>query len=238
MLYKFYLLEFLISNKPKDLISVYMIIFRLINVLIFLISIPFQLYIAIILLIELRKFPLFFQERGVTLNNKFKILKFRTMRFDIEDEDTKKEHSTDIFKKPSLKKYVPRFSAWLRRSGLDELPQLWNVCIKRDMNYVGPRPLTIKDLQNMKDIFPSYYEKREKLKSLPGITGLWQLFGKREIGIENLIELDELYEKNKSFRLDIKLLIETFKVMLFASNSDAIVNHAKPKKSNLTDFIK
>lgn len=215
-----------------------MILFRIIKVLIFLFSLPFQIIIALILLIELRTFPLFFQERGISLNNKFKMLKFKTMRNISQENSNNNEFSKDIFKKPTLSKHVPPFSAWLRRTGLDELPQFWNVCVKGNMCFVGPRPLTIQDLETMKENFPDFYIKREKLKSKPGITGLWQLFGKREEGIENLIELDELYENNKSFSLNIKLIIETIKVAIFASNSDAIVNHAKPKKTNLYDFVK
>jgi lipopolysaccharide/colanic/teichoic acid biosynthesis glycosyltransferase len=77
------------------------------------------------------------------------------------------------------------------------------------MSIVGPRPLDLFDLQFMKDNHPDLHKMRMELKSKPGILGLWQLYGKRELGAKNLLEWDLSYEKNKSVFLDIKILFDT-----------------------------
>ena len=94
----------------------------------------------------------------------------------------------------------------LRKTSLDELPQLFNV-LKGEMSFVGPRP-------EMPFIVDSYSEiHRERLKALPGITGLWQLSGDREKAIHENMDYDLYYLKNRSFFLDVAILLET---LLFA----------------------
>ena len=104
-----------------------------------------------------------------------------------------------VFAKVELSRYV-------RKTSLDELPQLFNV-LKGDMSFVGPRP-------EMPFIVESYSEiHRERLKALPGITGLWQLSGDREKAIHENMDYDLYYFKNRSFFLDVAILLET---LLFA----------------------
>jgi len=122
-----------------------------------------------------------------------------------------------------LKKYVNPFCTWLRKSGLDELVQLINV-LKGEMSLVGPRPLTITDLQIMKNFEPEIHRRREEIKSQPGITGYWQIFGDRNKGLQNLILLDEYYDMNKSFALDLKLFFSTIVLVMTAKHSDSIVD--------------
>ncbi len=186
---------------------------------------PFILVSALILLLELREFPFLLQERGITLEKKrIKILKLRTIPTThvIKSKRSRK----DIFIKPDLQKAIPLFARWLRKSGLDELPQLVNVLLGQ-MSFVGPRPLMLSDLMQMKKHFPNHYKERQKFTSKPGITGMWQIFGDREEGINNLIALEYIYEQSKNILLDFKLALLTIPIVLQAKNSDAILLNQK-----------
>lgn len=106
------------------------------------------------------------------------------------------------------------------------------------MSLVGSRPLLERDLLIMKKCEPDFYYKRTKIKSLPGITGYWQVYGDRSKGSQNLIELDENYEKQKSFRLDAKIILKSILIVLTASHSDSIIfsnknRHLPKNKINL-----
>ena len=164
------------------------------------------------------------QQRGLSLEGKlFRIYKLRTMR---EHGAGISLFGSGIFSKPHLAGYVPAFCGWLRRSGLDELPQLWNILIG-DMSFIGPRPLATDDLEVMKRDFPFLYRKRASLRSKVGLSGLWQLFGSREEGVENLVRLDSEYERARSFRTDMKLIVRSIPTVLFALHSDAVLKRGK-----------
>jgi lipopolysaccharide/colanic/teichoic acid biosynthesis glycosyltransferase len=187
-----------------------------------LISLPLQLLIVIVLILEIKDNPLFVQQRGISLDSKtFLIYKFRTMRSgknkSIDHNDPK-----EIFLLPNLAVELTIFTRWLRKSGLDELPQLFNV-LKGDMSLVGPRPLMIQDLEIMRKEYPVEYEMRTKIKAKPGITGIWQVIGERSLGVENLLSYDLFYDQKKSFFLDLQILLVTLPIVLLAMNSDAIV---------------
>ncbi len=186
----------------------------------FIITLPLMLVFAVILYFEFKAFPIFKQERGLTLEKyRFNILKLRTIKPTGEEI----EHTTeaDIFLKPQLKDRTSGFARWLRKSALDELPQLLNV-IKGEMSIIGPRPLMLRDLETMKKHTPELYKKRGELKYKPGISGLWQLFGNRSEGAIGLVALDSLYEKSASFSFDFKLMIYTTSIVISARNSDSI----------------
>jgi len=195
-----------------------------------IITFPFLLFFSIILLIELKSFPIYIQERGLTLDkNRFKIFKLRTIK--PREKNIVHETEQDIFLKPGLRDKVTPFSRWLRKTGLDELPQVFNVLLGQ-MCFIGPRPLMIEDLQTMKRIAPDLYERRGKFKSLPGISGLWQLFGNRSEGIIGMVALESLYDKVASPFFDLKLMTYTTTVILQAKNSDSIfhVEKANPTR--------
>ena len=190
-----------------------------------LLSLPFLIIFSIILAFELRGFPFYVQERGLTLEkHRFKIFKLRTLS--IRDENISHITEADIFFKPKLRDKVAPFSKWLRKTGLDELPQLLNVILGQ-MNLIGPRPLMIEDLETMKRISTELYDRRNKLKCPPGISGLWQLFGNRSEGMIGMIALESLYEKVASPMLDLKLILYTATVVLQAKNSDSIFHTEK-----------
>jgi len=157
----------------------------------------FPIIIIIALAIRLNsKGPVFFKHKRVGLDGKlFDMYKFRTMAIETSPYSV---NPTDL-NDPRITK-VGRF---LRRTSLDELPQLINV-LKGDMSLVGPRP-------EMPFIVEQYNEiHKERLKVLPGITGLWQLSGDRAKAIHENMDYDLYYIRNKSFFLDIAILIETF----------------------------
>lgn len=198
--------------------------------LLFIVSFPFMIVFSIILAIELKSFPIFVQKRGLTLERPlFNIYKLKT----IKPREKNISHTTvdDIFLKPGLKDNVTPFAKWLRKTGLDEIPQLVNI-IFGQMRLIGPRPLMIEDLKTMKRTSPELYERRGKLNSAPGLSGLWQLFGNRSEGLIGMIALESLYEKVATPFLDLKLIVYTSTVILQAKNSDSIfhIEKANPTK--------
>jgi hypothetical protein len=121
-----------------------------------------------------------------------------------------------------LKGEVTKFAGWLRKTGLDELPQIFNIFFGQ-MSFIGPRPLMLKDLEIMKKEYPENYKERELMNSKPGLSGMWQIFGNRDHGVENLIGMDYLYDKYKNISLDFKLIISTIPIVLLSNISDAIL---------------
>ncbi len=189
---------------------------------ILILTLPFSLSILFIVFVITKQAPVIIQERGLTLEERrIKFFKIRTIRrsglfSQLEDK------SGTIFNKSEYAGFVPAFCKLLRKSGLDELPQFINVLLG-DMSIVGPRPLTITDLSLMKEKEPEFYERRSRLISKPGITGCWQIFGDRKKGSKNLVELDELYDKNKSVMFYLKILMLTSIAVFTFNHSDSII---------------
>lgn len=205
---------------------IYRIVKRLIDfilaTLVIVLTFPLQILIAIILLLLLRENPFFVQLRGCTLEQRrFNIIKFRTIK---TSQAKKIEHKNweDIFLINPNSVLVGGFAGWLRLTGLDELPQIYNVFLG-EMSLVGPRPLMMGDLEIMKSKFPIEYKIRNGLRAKPGITGLWQLIGNRNKGVDDLIALDLFYEENQSALFDMRIIVMTIPFVLFAKNSDAII---------------
>ena len=204
----------------------------LISLLILIICIPLIAVILLIVFIVTNDSPLLTQERKIHLQKRgIKIIKIRTIRDSKSFHELEKK-SDKVFKKEEYGDYVPLFCRYLRKTGIDELPQIINV-LRGEMSLVGPRPLNIQDLQIMKKNQPQHYERRNRISSKPGITGCWQVYGKRDLGAENLLSEDKYYEQNKSLSLDIKIMIKTFSVIIMASHSDSIVRSiTKTNKEN------
>lgn len=196
--------------------------------LLVVISLPFQILFSIILTIELKENPFFFQKRGLAFNLKhFTIFKFRTIKKKYADK-LKHHKPEDIFELPDLPSVLTPFAKWLRRTRLDELPQIYNVLLGQ-MSFIGPRPFMLEDLVIIKNKFAEQNTIREKIKSKPGIAGMWQIIGDRKLGMDNLIGMDLFYEENKSFLLDMKILFSTILLLVFAKNSDTML----PKLTSL-----
>ena len=102
---------------------------------------------------------------------------------------------------------ITRVGRFLRRSSLDELPQLWNV-LRGDMSLVGPRPPIPYEVEH----YPTHWFRRFEVK--PGITGLWQVSGRCELTLEEMIDLDVAYVERRSLRLNLWILVCTLPAML------------------------
>ena len=196
------------------------------SLIVIAISLPFIGMILLFVFLIIEENPLIFQTRKITFDKKeIKILKIKTMQSSIELKELEKNCNT-IFYKSGFDKFVPPFCRWLRKTGIDEIPQVINV-LKGEMSFIGPRPFPENDLLIMQRFKPEFYYRREKINSKPGITGCWQIFGNREQGAANLIELDEIYEKKKSILFDLKIAFKTILVLLTAKHSDAIIAAGK-----------
>lgn len=151
-------------------------------------------FLTICVLVKLSsRGPAFHVSRRIGINNsEFKMIKFRTMRLDAPDV------ATHLMTEPG--KYLTGIGRFLRRTSLDELPQLINV-IKGDMSIVGPRPA----LHNQDDLAALRTEKGVH-KLVPGITGWAQTHGRDEIPIPDKVELDAYYLEHRGFWIDLKIL--------------------------------
>jgi len=141
--------------------------------------------------------PVLYWSDRVGLNNSiFRMPKFRTMRIDTPAV------ATHLMKNPDT--YLTPLGSFLRKFSLDELPQLYSI-LKGDISFVGPRPA----LYNQDDLVELRTEKGIH-RLIPGITGWAQVNGRDELPIPIKVEYDEYYLKNKSFLLDLKILLMTF----------------------------
>jgi exopolysaccharide biosynthesis polyprenyl glycosylphosphotransferase len=158
--------------------------------------------------------PVFFsQERYGWRKRRFKMHKFRTMISDAESLQSGLEARNEAVGPVFKIKNDPRMTsigAFLRKSSLDELPQLWNV-LRGEMSLVGPRPLPIRDVHKFED---SWLMRRFSV--VPGMTGLWQVSGRSELTFQDWVQLDLRYIDQWSLRLDLSLLLRTFPAVLQA----------------------
>ncbi len=145
--------------------------------------------------------PFFTQQRIGYKEKIFRLIKFRTMN---ERRDLQKNLLPD-------NERLTSFGKFMRKTSLDELPQLINV-IKRDMSMIGPRPLLIKYL-------PWYtIAERRRHKVMPGLTGLAQVKGRNQLSWDQRLQLDALYATTISFSLDLKIIFQTLQIIFTAKH--------------------
>lgn len=179
---------------------------------------PVILLVAILVRLKLGSPVIFHQKRPGYREKIFTLGKFRTMT---DARDASGELLPDAVR-------LTKFGAFLRKTSLDELPELWNI-LKGDMSIVGPRPLLVEYLP--------YYTKRERLRHTirPGLTGLAQVNGRNFIAWDDRLEKDVEYVEHISFWLDLKILWMTVKVVLaredVAVNSDAVEEYLSEARS-------
>ena len=165
--------------------------------------------------------PIFGHKRIGKDGREFRCWKIRTMVVDAELQRESLQDANEkdgpLFKMKSDPR-VTRLGSLLRKSSLDELPQIWNV-IRGDMNLVGPRPLPVSDLSGIKGDLEAefWYEQRVKVK--PGITGLWQVSGRSDLGFKEMIRYDMEYIRNWSLWLDISILLKTVPAVIKRSGA-------------------
>jgi exopolysaccharide biosynthesis polyprenyl glycosylphosphotransferase len=164
--------------------------------------------------------PVLFIQKRVGLNKRvFNIYKFRTMCVDAEKKLAEIEHLNEVSGPVFKIKSDPRITSvgkFLRKTSIDELPQLLNV-LKGDMSLVGPRPLQLRDYELFTEAGPDWQRCRFSVR--PGITCLWQVNGRSAIPFEQWMELDQQYVRKWSLWLDMQILVKTIPAVLKGSGA-------------------
>ena len=170
----------------------------ILSLAVLLITSPILLIVAIINYITLKESPFFFQDRPGLHEKKIRIIKFKSMN---NEKDADGNLLPDVHR-------ITGFGAFIRKTSIDELPQMFNV-ITGDMSLIGPRPLLFKYI-------PLYSDRQKRRHDVrPGITGWAQVNGRNTISWYEKFELDIYYEDNVSLRLDLKIFWMTImKVIL------------------------
>ena len=175
-------------------------------ILVILLS-PLMIIIAIMIKIDSKGPVIFKQIRSGKNNKNFTLYKFRSMIYNNNLYDT------------SVEDQVTKIGRILRKTSLDELPQLFNI-LKGEMSFIGPRPWIVD--------YAKYFTKHQmrRLEVLPGITGLAQCSGRNNLGIIERIDIDVEYVENMSLFLDIYIVLKTIKSVLkkegFSNSKSAI----------------
>ncbi|WP_169764366.1 sugar transferase [Campylobacter mucosalis] len=208
---------FAIQNSLKSKFNV--LLKRMLDLFLIILALPLlvPIFLVIMAIMKLKEpnASIFFSHQRMGLNGKhFGCLKFRSMRENgagiLQKYLRDNPHEIEYFEKYHKYENDPRitkFGEFLRKSSLDELPQLINV-LKGEMSIVGPRPCAEYERKDM----GQYAELI--LAVLPGITGLWQVSGRSDVDFETRAKMDVWYMKNWSIWNDIVIIIKTFKVVL------------------------
>lgn len=171
---------------------------------------PLFLLVTILIKFDSKGPVLFTQERMGMNKSRFLMYKFRTMAADAEKNMKDIEHMNEadgpVFKIKDDPR-ITRLGKWLRKTSIDELPQLLNI-VTGDMSLVGPRPLPVRDYT----YFKTHWHRR-RFSVRPGITCLWQISGRSNISFEQWMELDMKYIDNWSLTMDMKILLSTMRIV-------------------------
>ncbi|WP_439443085.1 sugar transferase [Listeria aquatica] len=203
-------------TKNKGYVTLKRLIGAMLSILGLIILSPILLIVSIAIKIEDPKSSIFFKQIRVGKDEReFEIYKFRTMRNDAESllEELLKYNEIEgaMFKMKDDPR-ITKIGKFLRKTSIDELPQLWNV-VKGDMAIVGPRPPLPREVGE----YSSYDKKR--LTVIPGCTGLWQVSGRNELDFHQMVELDLQYIREASLMLDFKIMVKTVGVMVAPKNA-------------------
>jgi lipopolysaccharide/colanic/teichoic acid biosynthesis glycosyltransferase len=183
-----------------------------------ILTVPLWLPVMLLVMLAVRlssEGPIFFKQRRIGYRGRtFMIYKFRSMRVNAETH-SHESHFERLMRQgiPMAKLDAagdPRIIPWgrfIRATGLDELPQLFNV-LRGEMSLVGPRPCTAHEFEH----FTPY--ERQRADAVPGLTGYWQVNGKNRTTFHEMIELDIYYSRNVSLSLDLKILALTIPTLI------------------------
>jgi lipopolysaccharide/colanic/teichoic acid biosynthesis glycosyltransferase len=176
---------------------------------------PVMLAIALLIRLDSPGPIVFRQLRRGYRGRLFWVLKFRTMVVDaeqrLEDLEKKNESAGGVLFKLRDDPRVTPLGRFLRRSSLDELPQLINV-LRGEMSLVGPRPLQLRDSDKLQSLDSHGYACR--LQVMPGLTGPWQVGGRSEVDYSDMVRLDREYVQNWTLWGDLRIILRTFVVVL------------------------
>lgn len=210
-------LEFQVINKENRLI--YNATKRLMDIILSLLGLilvsPIMLIVAILIKLESTG-PIIFSQKRVGLNGKeFNMFKFRSMVQNAEELKEKLQKQNEMSGPMFKMKEDPRVTKvgrFIRKTSIDELPQLINV-LKGEMSLVGPRPSLPKEVAKFEPWM------LERLNVKPGLTCYWQVSGRNNIDFEDWMKLDIKYVKDRNLVLDIKLIFKTFFVLFGDKNA-------------------
>lgn len=177
---------------------------------------PLFVIIALMIKIEDPKGSVFFYQTRIGKNEKpFRMYKFRSMVSNAEEKLkdllAKNEIEGAMFKMKNDPR-ITRIGKFIRKTSIDELPQLINV-LRGEMSLVGPRPPLTREVAE----YTTYDKLRLTVK--PGCTGLWQVSGRNELSFKEMVELDLKYIQNRSIGADLKIIFKTFRVLLGAKDA-------------------
>lgn len=213
-----YIPQVIIDETSTSVSQGYLFIKRLIDIagalIGLLLSFPLFLIVSIMYLFGEAKGPIFFKQKRYGKSGElFNIYKFRSM---VVNADDKLKQNKELYQKYIKNNYklepeedprITKLGRFLRRTSLDELPQLINV-LKGDMSLVGPRPVVQEELRE-------YNNKASDFLSVkPGITGYWQVCGRSSVGYPERVNLELHYVYNQSLIFDIKILILTIWIVI------------------------
>ncbi|PFE72708.1 multidrug MFS transporter [Bacillus cereus] len=172
---------------------------------------PIFLIVALLIKLEDPKGPIFFKQNRVGKSEKeFGMYKFRSMVTDAEEKLKdllqRNEVSGAMFKMKDDPR-VTKIGKFIRKTSIDELPQLLNV-LKGEMSLVGPRPPLPREVNE----YTSY--DKQRLLVTPGCTGLWQVTERNSVGFKEMVELDLEYINKRGIIYDIKVILKTIKIMI------------------------
>lgn len=186
---------YLIAKRAMDLAG---------SAVLLLLFSPLLIAVTLVLLVTTKGKPFFVQNRIGYRGKHFPMIKFRTMRLDADQvqHTVKNEHASGPIFKNKTDPRITKVGRWLRRTSIDEAPQLLNV-LWGHMSLVGPRPPVLKEVKQ----YEMWHRRRLAVK--PGLTCLWQVSGRSEIGFEDWIRMDLWYVKHQSLWVDLKLLALT-----------------------------
>jgi lipopolysaccharide/colanic/teichoic acid biosynthesis glycosyltransferase len=182
----------------------------------FILTLPLWLIISLAIRLD-SPGPIFFRQHRSGRNGRvFTMLKFRSMVADAEDRFHQVAHlneeKTGLIIKLKDDPRITSMGKFLRKFSLDEIPQFWNV-IRGDMSLIGPRPPS-------PDEFARYNEmQRRRLEVKPGLTGLWQVSGRKDTDFNFMIEKDLEYIAHQSLGYDLRILLKTIPVVLMGKGA-------------------
>ena len=177
---------------------------------------PFILIVAIIIKVQDPRGPIFFKQKRIGKHGQeFYMYKFRSMVSNAEEllKDLLEQNEIcgAMFKIKDDPR-ITKFGKFIRKTSIDELPQLWNV-IKGEMSLVGPRPPLPREVKEYDD-----YDK-QRLTVTPGCTGIWQVSGRNNLSFKEMVELDLKYISERNIWVDIKIILKTILVLFGSKNA-------------------